>query len=557
MKNLTIVSLFFLSIFTGFAQDFNAIADEISNNLQTVTSGKKEYQQELNVISPGVASFDITQVDSKGNTHKTTYEFNFADIDKNTVKPKTKKDLIVVNLYASKKQKLIKKTIDDERVSYVDNFQIYATNIENGRTLADLIKKAIPVSKSILEKRLSLSGYNDRLDWIVSHVGEVNLGDKQFTQSLSVNDKFPGSMNFEKITQSGKTEKDNNFLFNLSTLNPKQINFEIKGNVFGLKVNTKRNLKVIKKLENKNPKSYTNTFTIVCNNIEEARDLQKVLTDIIPLAKEKFEKSIPTTSNLNNGYETINSLVNVVDEGTGKYEQNFEGDCVVKFTINGETSKKTYTEEYDFNWMDLNKNQIKIVNKGKSLVLDVKTAGGKKFIKHLKDEKLNNYTNGFKIYVPGIEEALIVQKTMEKMIDICVENDKKAGNTPMNFSQAINLLNDNVKSFEEAEISYEQSIELQDNNKVLHYKKTIVGSKSSKDLIYEVNLEDLNPKSVNIKVTGKKVSVEVKTNHLEKIIQFYKDDKIQAYQNKFEIAAPDIETARKIKKAMIKISGKK
>jgi len=31
-------------------------------------------------------------------------------------------------------------------------------------------------------------------------------------------------------------------------------------------------------------------------------------------------------------------------------------------------------------------------------------------------------------------------------------------------------------------------------------------------------------------------------------------DKIQAYQNKFEIAIPDIESSRKIKKAIIKIS---
>ena len=84
----------------------------------------------------------------------------------------------------------------------------------------------------------------------------------------------------------------------------------------------------------------------------------------------------------------------------------------------------------------------------------------------------------------------------------------------------------------------------------MKYQNVITTKSSSKELIYEADLSDLNPKSIKIKVSGKKINVEIATKHLEKLIQYYKDGKIQAYQNKFNIPAPDIETARKIKRAL-------
>ena len=48
-----------------------------------------------------------------------------------------------------------------------------------------------------------------------------------------------------------------------------------------LKLETKRRLKTIKVIEDGDQKSYINKIEIQCSSVENARDLQKVLQDII------------------------------------------------------------------------------------------------------------------------------------------------------------------------------------------------------------------------------------------------------------------------------------
>ncbi len=550
MKRTLLILILFNLIYSTHAQDIDAYISQIAKQINNVNSGKYEFQQELSAVGQGIVTLQITKVDSKGKSKLTSYQFNLADIDKNTVRTKTQKDVITVQIYTAKKQKLIKKTIDNEKNSYVNSLQIYATDIDNGRAIADNIKKAIAPAKKLIENNLSLQGYDDRLEWLQNNITDVDLGDKQFTQNFNVRNTYPGAISFNKISHSGKNEKNRNYIFNLSGLDPKHINFEIKGNIFALKIGTKHNEKIIKVIENNQPKSFTNKFTIVCQNIEQARNMQKVLNDIIPLAEKSFGNSLPQVENTEGAYSIINDLIASVEDTKTTYQQNFEGDCIVHFTQNIELGNKNTQNQYEFNWIDINKNQLKIKPKGSFLILEIKTKKGKKYIKYIKNGQPVNYTNSINIYLPEIDKTLIVQKTIRKTIRICNDKVKKDTQQPLTKEQALQILTEHVKNFENGKIAYEQQLKLQENNQKLHYKRIEAGGKTSKELIYEVNTKDLNPRNIEIKVSGKNINVTVKTNHLEKVIQYYKDGKIQAYQNKFEIPAPDIETARKISSAL-------
>ncbi len=550
--------LFILTLLLSFnlqAQDFESLAQNISDQLQTVASGKKEYQQSLEVQEPGVLLIKIEAVDSKGRSKVNDYLFNLADIDPNTVRAVAKRDVITVNLSTKKKQKLIKKTVDNEKQSYINSFVIYGADMDNGRELAKSIKAAIPAAKKILDKRLSLTGYDDRLSWLQEHIGPVDLVKKQIEQSLSVNDQYPGAVILDKKVASGKSEKNYQYSFNLANLNPKRINFYVSGDAFGLKIETKHGDKLIKVTENNEQKAYTSKLNIACKSVEEARDIQKVLTDIIPLAEQKFKASIPKISSLNQGYDLIKGLIEKVNAGKQEYTQNLSGDCVATLTQNVTGEKKSYEDVYEFNFADINKNQIKPKTKGKNIVVELKTKAKNKFIKHTRSGELNNYKSGVEIYVPGAEEAVIAKNILKKMVELCAAKEDKRLQKNLSFSQAFELLQKNIKNFNIGDTGYEQSVSLSDDHKSLKYTNVIAGSKSSKELLYEVNLADLNPKSIKIKVSGKKITVEIASNHMEKLIQYYKDGKIQSYQNKIPFYAPDIETARNITialKAMLK-----
>ncbi len=556
MKKLFTFYLLFTTVIVTNAQNFDTVLQDISGQLQIVQSGKKEYQQSIESPEPGIVSLHIDEVDSKGKTKANVYEFNLADIDPNTVRSTAKKDVITVNLTTNKKQKLIKKTVNDEKISYVYNFTLYATDPDNGRSLAEALKKAIPVARKILDNRLALNGYSDRLDWLKEHIGNVDLIKKQISQELSENTDYPGAVVLHKNIASGKKEKDINFSFNLAYLNPKQIDFYVSGDAFGLKIATKHGEKLIKVTENNELKSYVNKLNIATKNVEEARDMQKVLTDIIPLAKQKLEAALPKVSNLQKGYDILNELIEKVTVNDQEYTQNMSGNCVVNFeqTING--SKKSYNDVYEFNLVDLNKNQIKPKTKGKVIVVELKTKSNQNYIKYTRDGEVKSYKSGIQIYVPGAEQAVIVQKVLQKMTGICQAKFDPKKQKPLNLNTASQLLQDNLKNFNLGDTSYEQTVEFLDENKSIKYQNVMTGKKSSKELLYEVNLSDLNPKSVKIKVSGKKINVEISTNHMEKLIKYYKDGKIQSYQNKIQFPAPDIETARKIKRALQNLTKK-
>ncbi len=548
-KQLVLYFILILATLSN-AQDFDTALQNISGQLATVQSGKKEYQQSVDSSGPGIVILHIDEVDSKGKTKSYVYEFNLADIDPNTVRAYAKHDVFTVSMTTKKKQKLIKKTLDNEKTNYVYELIIYATDPDNGRNLVKSIKEAIPAARKILDKRLALHGYTERLNWLKKHIGNVELSKKQITQELTEKSDYPGSVSLHKNIITGKNEKDKIFDFNLAYLNPKQIDFYINGDVFGLKIATKRGKKLIKLTENNEQKAYTNKFYIATKNVEEARDLQKVLMDIIPLAKQKLEAALPEVSGLQDGIKTLNGLIESVKVNDTEYGQNFSGDCIINFTQNINEAKKSYSDLYEFNLADLNKKQIKTKTKGKVIVVELNTKSDHKYIKYSRNDELKGYKSTFNIYTPGPEQAIVVQKVLKKLTMKCQEKFDPKKQKPLDFNQAAQLLQENLKNFNIGDTGYEQSVDFTDGNKNLKYQNVITNKSSSKELIYEVDLSDLNPKSIKIKVSGKKINVEIATKHLEKLIKYYKDGKIQAYQNKFDIPAPDIETARNIKRAL-------
>ena len=550
MKKWLTSLLVFTVVLATNAQDFDSVLQNISGQISTVQSGKKEYQQSIESETPGVVKLHIDEVDSKGNTKTNLYEFNLADIDKNTVRATAKGDVFTVTLSTKKRQKLIKKTVNDEKQSYIYNLIIYATDPDNGRNMADAIKKAIPVAGKILDKRLAVNGYSDRLNWLKDHIGNVELSKKQIEQELSENSDYPGSVTFHKKVISGKNEKDIVYKINLAYLNPKQINFYVSGETFSLKIATKRNKKLIKVTENNVLKPYTDKINIATKNVEEARDIQKVLMDIIPLAKQKLEAALPKISGLQNAYDIINGLIEKVQVNETEYEQNMTGDCVVKFEQNINGGSKSYNDVYEFNFADLKKNQIAPKNKGKVIVVELKTKSSQKFIKYSRNGEVKGYKSAIVVYTPGPEQSIVAQKVLQDMTAKCQAKFDPKKQKPLSFDAANQMLQDNVKNFSIGDYSFEQSVEFIDDNKSLQYKNLTTGKSSSKELLYEVNLSDLNPKSVKMKVSGKKIIVEIATKHMEKLIKYYKDGKIQSYQTKINILAPDIETARKIKRAL-------
>lgn len=543
MKKTLLLFICFLATLISEGQNFSEVVSTISGKLQTVENNKSEVSQSITEIQPGVVQLKlISTVLKSGNTTEELYEFNLADIDVNTIRAYTNKDVIQIQLLVGKKQKLIKNTTDNQKISFVDGFDFFAKNIDNGRELVDLFKSLVPLSTEITEKRLSLSGYKQHIDWLEQNVGAVALIDRQYNQKLHANQNYPGRIELKIDENTSKKNTNNVYHFNLANINPNSIVFEIKGDVSIINMETRRKLNTVKTFSDGEQGNYTNSFVIYCESIEKARDLQKVLKEAITLSEKAIDNSIPSISSVEQGVQTINSFIKTVVINDVTYTQSFKGECVVELEKKEVSGSKMTDELLHFNFSDLNKNTIKYSTKGKNVIIDFQTTGGHKYIKQTVNGEQKNYTNSFSVEFAEVEEAIIAEALFKKIIELC---ESQKINYSSSKSELLQQLTGNIKRIQDDKMTYEQTYENKDGNSV-QLKIVEITDKKSTEKIYEFNLRDINPSSVMFQTSSKSVYVTISTNYMEKIIQYYEDGAIKNYQNSINIQAENIENARTI-----------
>lgn len=543
MKRILLIFVCLLTFLQTDAQNFSEVVAAISGKLQTVENNKNEVSQSISEVQPGVVQLKlVSTVLKSGSTTEELYEFNLADIDVNTIRAYTNKDVIQVQLLVGKKQKLIKNTTDNQKISYIDGIDIFAKNIDNGRELADLFKSLVPLSTEITEKRLSLSGYDQHIDWLEQNVGTVSLIDRQYNQKLHPNKNYLGRLELKIDESTSKKNTNNVYHFNLANINPNSIVFEIKGDVSIINMETRRKLNTVKTFSDGEQGNYTNSFVIYCESIEKARDLQKVLKEAITLSEKAIENSIPSISSVEQGVQIINNYIKTVVINDVTFNQLFKGDCVVELEKKEVSGSKMTDELLHFNFKDINKNTIKYSTKGKNVFIDFQTTGGHKYIKQTVNGEQKNYANNFSLEFAEVEEAIIAESLFKKIIELC-ENQKV--NYSSSKTELLKQLATHIKRIQDDKMTYEQQFEDKGDNRV-QLKIVEITDKKSTEKIYEFNLRDINPSSVMFQTSSKSVYVTISTNYMEKIIQFYEDGAIKNYQNSINIQAENIENARTI-----------
>jgi hypothetical protein len=96
-------------------------------------------------------------------------------------------------------------------------------------------------------------------------------------------------------------------------------------------------------------------------------------------------------------------------------------------------------------------------------------------------------------------------------------------------------------------------------DKVKYTRIEVKGTSSTQE-VFEFNLSDINPASVDFEVSGKFLTVKFETNFKNKIIKAYKAGKIAPYVYQLELAMTDTESARNmiavLKKCAAKLKSK-
>lgn len=529
--------------------NFESKVNKVESLLTTVETGKLTLRQDLKLASDGLLVYTVHQENTKGKGTEVIYRFSFSDIDLNTVRSITNKDLIQVQLLVASKQNLIQVTSNNgDKIAYNKSLFLYAKNSNNANDIVEAIKALIPEAKKLEKNRLALKTYQDHLKWLLENIQDVELPNKQIIQHLEINSTFNTSIIFNQSIHVKSKSVSNVYTFNLATLNPNAITYKISGNELIISAATRRNVKCIKYITDGKQKNYVDDIKIYANSITNGKDIFKVLKATIPLAKERFKVSRPEVLSISQSIGFLNKAMENVTTIETRLTQSLSiNDNVTTFKLTELDPDKSVDYEYNFNFADVNGNNIDYSGIKDRLFVTLPTKKAVKFIRNSKNSESQNYTNKTIFFFNSIEDAVIGTEALQNLVKLFEGKISTQSYTYTSVRAAIADIKDKLSKVEIGEDVYDVFVELLDpNTNTLKLTTVFSNLKKSKETILEFSLSDINTKNIAIVVSGKRVRVELNTKHLEKIIKTYVDGEIKPYRYKVEIETKDIESARRI-----------
>jgi len=542
MKHFVFYALFVSSSALLAQEDLNGLINKLQSSFSKVETASKTYEQEIKLLEYSSVRYAYNEVDQKGGKISYASEFNFADIDPYTVRQETQKDIILVVLTVKNKQKLVKNYKNNEVQAYDNEVQLHVKDVDRAREVIDIIKKAIPIGEKITAGKLKLKGYDEMISWLIQNVKTVNLGSKSIKQTI-VKDAYVSSLKLTQISSDGKASHQEDFVFNLSDINLNTINFKISGNTIELEVETMQNQKTINLTRDGINKPFASDFSFFANNVDEARDIKTVLTLAVPLAITKVKADLPAPKTADEALKILVSYTKDVKINDKTYAQTITPKCITTFSMIEQAASSTVSNIYDFNWMDINPNAVKLQVSGEKMSYELPVTNKGKLIAVKKNDKLS-FEDDADVYIADYEIGRRIKVVIDKVIESCKTSYKEPfANTP---TAMIEWLKGKVGEVTVDQSTRKQSLDFAEASNTNKLKYTSIETKgsTSTEEVFEFNLSDINPNSVDYSIKGKSIYVEFETNFKNKIIKAYKAGKIQPYTYSLELAFQDIETAR-------------
>ncbi len=545
MRYSRILFCFFLSTGLSFGQQdaLNDLVGKLQTSFTKVETAAFSYEQEIKLVEYSSLNYSYKQTDLKGIGTSFSCDFNLADIDPYAAREETQKDLIFVVLNARNKQRLFKTVKDGKTQPFDDELKIHARDIDHARAILDIIKKAIPIGEKISNGKLKLEGYDNMRTWLEEHIGKVSDGTRMFDQTLK-EESFPASFRLLQISSDGKSSHQEEYRFNVADINLNTLIFKISGNSFGLEFFMMERLKSIGFQRDGVVKAFEDKVVIFTNGVDEARDIRTVLTLINPLALAKVKADNPGAANMAAALDNMVTLVKDVKINNVTYAQKMTASCVTSVSIGQQSASSAVNNTYDFNWMDVNPNLVRLQVSGEKMELLLPMMDKKKVVMQSKDGKLLGYESDLSIYVEDIEVGRRLRYLTDKTIGFC----KAAYHDPFPAETGgmVTWIREAVTDVAIEQVTTKQVIELVEEGNFNKLKFTSVEMKASSSVqeVFEFNLSDVNPNSVDYYISGKSLRVKFETNFKNKIIKAYKDGKIMPYVYNLEIVMKDIESAR-------------
>lgn len=532
---------------TSAAQNTELIQklEELKGMMPEVETGKYSHKQTLTFDPENPYRVTLTRVNTelkKGKEETETAEFHIGFLDKNLVKVKPGKKEMQV-LFGSGKNDLIKVTEDEKSKGYENDFYILCDDIDNARAIEKALEELIPMAEKIWEDENQLpSDFEGLFDFINSNIGETEQGDEDRTEQELEQDKdFPDRVNFssEEFDKKGSKGKKE-YLFSFGDLNTSKVRMDIKKSRVSVSVFTQKKQNYIEVKDEEEDKSeFTDGLEFLFNTPEQAVLMRKAISAFIPLSRKKTEARLPLPTSLAEAKKMLEDRLKEVKVKEKTLEQSIDfNDNLTTFEIKISDDGKSEEEKRIFDFGDFSEKPDGDVNKNEATIT-LKNSDSKDYVQVIEDGEQKNYDDEIVFYAADVEthrflEALLPYIVKESRHEIAHGDFDWMSEEVTKISESNSELSQTFKK-ESADNDCKVQLELKEDT-----------GKKQGEVMSEFNLYDIDPRSVELKIKGKEVTVIGDTVGKDEIVQQYKDGEKLTFQKEINIPVRNIASGKKM-----------
>jgi hypothetical protein len=513
----------------------------LTQNIGEAVDDDVKWEQRLSEGSkPYLTVFSTKSVNEKGEENAYDYLFDLSDINPLGIKLEASGKTLAVAVPVREDNKFIEVKKGDGK-EFTDELMIYSNDIEAARQMVNALSFVVSNTEAV---RTAWAGYNEALDFVKEHLGEVRVGDDLIKYSLQF-DLFASNildLSVSSTDSDGATKEVTNSFYP-ADMNDK-LNMKVSRREVTIEMETRNDLDFVRKTSGGNVTGYTSNVELQAPGIDEARDLMNALEYVIQNSEEEIE-TFTNVDEVNSWME--GNLVLLLRDGE-KYEQkllvNKDLDNQISFEkqLTKDDSEITATR-YLIYPEDMNLEEMKIqVRYGKLTV--ILGTGKNDYIKYYKNGELQNFTDGAEVYFFDP----LVAKNFISAIRFLKDDISKRNQPEMSREEALSLLTEKIQTIELTEETHVQKLEMVDPDQcILKFTRVETGKDGKSDeFIYEFMASDLAEEGSGLSVKGKLVEVMLETTGEKDLIKPYKNGEVQDFVDGFVIYADDVSLAKRI-----------
>lgn len=385
-----------------------------------------------------------------------------------------------------------------------------------------------------------LTSFNDALQELASDKSTIR-------QELTYDVDKPYRVVFRRIETDKRGSETMEFHLNLAFLEKRMV--QQKSSRREMTVEVSASDELIKVFEDGELDGYQDDLSILCVDINQARQLEDLLAQAIVVARKLWEEEglVPQAYDELEAFliDRLSEEVIIGDESYVQTLQPEEGSRS-RFTFNQRFIDDKGEQEsilYTFDFSDINPTGINIEVKGEEIYLEMLCFDGNDYMAR-QEEGETEFTDQFKVYVNGYEEAQVLLSALQAFAKMGKEQFQEKLPDLTTNEAALSYLEEQIQSFTFNEQQITQEAEV---GCLFEIAITTTEDDEAEIERYLVDMSDLAPTGTQFDISSDGIRVVATVRDGDNFVMVFEDGEQEKYDDELPIAAPDIPTAKRLR----------